>query len=56
MVFLYRYSLYTMGILYFYYINNTYDALLLEIIKMTNLKNMKICYPFKGFFFLKKNY
>lgn len=37
-----------MGILYFYYVNNTYDALLLEIIKMINLKNMKICYPFKG--------
>ena len=38
--------MYTMGILYMYYVNKTHNALLSENIKMTNLKNMKICYPF----------
>ena len=44
----FRYKLYTMGILYMYYVNKTNNALLTEVIKMTNIKNMKICYPFKG--------
>lgn len=38
-----------MGILYMYYVNRSNNALLNETIKMTNLKNMKICHPFKGF-------